>query len=70
MSACFKAFIIFVEKCSSGLTCKNGGYINVECKCACPVGFTGSTCESVVTDSGEWFVTSEYDKNLRNHLII
>ena len=65
MSACFKyksyAFIIFVEKCSSGLTCKNGGYINVECKCACPVGFTGSTCESVVTDSGEWFVTSEYD---------
>nr|XP_022312335.1 uncharacterized protein LOC111117490 [Crassostrea virginica] len=39
------------EKCSSGLTCTNEGYMNVECKCECPLGFTGSTCETVVTDS-------------------
>lgn len=46
-------FIKLAEKCSSGLTCKNEGYINVECKCECPLGFTGSTCETVVTDAGE-----------------
>ncbi|XP_062596234.1 blastula protease 10-like, partial [Saccostrea cucullata] len=37
--------------CTSPPVCENGGYVNVTCKCTCPAGFTGITCQTVVTDT-------------------
>ncbi|XP_056002874.1 uncharacterized protein LOC125661847 isoform X2 [Ostrea edulis] len=38
--------------CTSPPACKSGGYVNVNCGCACPEGFTGALCETVITDAG------------------
>ncbi|XP_061190290.1 uncharacterized protein LOC133198173 [Saccostrea echinata] len=37
--------------CTSPPVCENGGYVNFTCQCSCPKGFTGSTCQTVITDS-------------------
>ncbi|XP_061190204.1 uncharacterized protein LOC133198071 [Saccostrea echinata] len=39
------------DHCSPPPDCYNGGYINVTCGCNCPEGFTGATCDTVITDS-------------------
>ncbi|CAC5376663.1 PLG [Mytilus coruscus] len=36
------------ENCMNPPECKNGGFINFECKCHCPYGLTGDNCDSVI----------------------
>uniref|UniRef100_K1QWZ9 Metalloendopeptidase n=1 Tax=Magallana gigas TaxID=29159 RepID=K1QWZ9_MAGGI len=36
--------------CTSPPDCQNEGYVNVECTCTCPVGFTGTNCDTIITD--------------------
>ncbi|XP_052694034.1 uncharacterized protein LOC128172280 [Crassostrea angulata] len=36
--------------CISPPVCKNGGYVNANCQCTCPEGFSGVSCDTVVTD--------------------
>ena len=46
-------FVLFVDHCDTSLPkCENSGIRNHKCECYCPAGFTGSLCETVVTDSG------------------
>lgn len=42
----------FEAHCTSPPKCQNEGYVSVECKCTCPVGFTGTTCDTILTDPG------------------
>ncbi|XP_052706401.1 uncharacterized protein LOC128181881 [Crassostrea angulata] len=43
-------------KCAAHCTdppgCVNGGFVNHDCVCYCPRGYTGETCETVITDDG------------------
>ncbi|VDI82640.1 apolipoprotein(a) [Mytilus galloprovincialis] len=36
------------EKCVNPPECKNGGFLNSDCKCNCPYGLTGDNCDSVI----------------------
>ncbi|XP_052706403.1 uncharacterized protein LOC128181882 isoform X2 [Crassostrea angulata] len=37
--------------CKDPPECINGGFINHDCVCYCPMGYTGKTCETVITDN-------------------
>uniref|UniRef100_K1PS83 Metalloendopeptidase n=1 Tax=Magallana gigas TaxID=29159 RepID=K1PS83_MAGGI len=37
--------------CKDPPACINGGFINHDCVCYCPRGYTGKTCETVITDN-------------------
>uniref|UniRef100_K1Q971 Plasminogen n=1 Tax=Magallana gigas TaxID=29159 RepID=K1Q971_MAGGI len=37
--------------CKDPPECINGGFINHDCVCYCPRGYTGKTCETVITDN-------------------
>ncbi|XP_034322078.2 uncharacterized protein [Magallana gigas] len=52
--------------CTSPPKCQNEGYVNVECKCACPEGFTGTFCETIITnpDCGGFIHLKENDPSL------
>lgn len=47
--------VIVNYECAAGCqdppVCVNGGFVNHECVCYCPQGYTGKTCETVITDS-------------------
>lgn len=44
--------LFFVEKCVNPPECKNGGFLNSDCKCNCPYGLTGDNCDSVINSGG------------------
>lgn len=46
------AVVTFVAHCISPPVCQNGGYVNANCQCTCPEGFSGVSCDTVVTDQG------------------
>lgn len=47
--------VIVNYECAAGCqdppVCVNGGFVYHECVCYCPQGYTGKTCETVITDS-------------------
>lgn len=46
-------YIVIKAHCTSPPDCQNEGYVNVECTCTCPVGFTGTNCDTIITDPGQ-----------------
>ena len=44
---------LLIDECTITLVCKNGGFLNFQCKCYCPYGLTGETCETVINDDGK-----------------
>ena len=53
----FLTNVLFLDHCDASLPkCKNSGVRNHKCECYCPTGFTGSSCETIVTDSGISFI--------------
>ena len=53
-------FVLLLDHCNTTLPkCQNSGVMNHNCDCYCPVGFTGSLCETVVTDSGNTFTARQ-----------
>ena len=35
--------------CFNKIPCQNGGFLRADCKCFCPEGLTGETCEAILT---------------------
>lgn len=48
----YKPDVSSVAHCTSPPVCQNGGYVNANCQCTCPEGFSGVSCETIVTDPG------------------
>ncbi|XP_048771441.2 uncharacterized protein LOC125677425 [Ostrea edulis] len=48
--------------CTAPPVCQNSGYVNINCQCTCPTGFTGDLCQTIVTDQdcGGYIDLEEY----------
>lgn len=42
-----------LEHCTDPPECQNGGILNFKCKCMCPEGLAGETCETVETQASK-----------------
>jgi len=39
-----------IDQCPKRIICYNGGFIGSNCRCFCPDGLTGNSCETVVSN--------------------
>lgn len=51
------------SRCSIQLNCQNEGYLDQSCKCSCPIGFTGRSCEIFLKQESNVFNSVKLDEN-------